>query len=68
MGPVCLLIHAYRYVYHYSLTSVKTMTSNQKRCGVVRSESAERRESGTDERIRKSGIDGVKIGYIWDDK
>ena len=44
------------------------MTSNQKRCGVVRSESAERRESGTDERIRKSGIDGVKIGYIWDDK
>ena len=29
----------------------------------VTSESAERHESSTDERIRTSGIDGLKIGY-----
>ena len=44
------------------------MASNRKRSGVVTSESAERRESVTDERIRNSGIGGMKSGYRWADK
>ena len=46
------------------------MTSNQKRSDVkiVTPESMERHESGVDENIRKSGIDGVKVGYKWEDK
>ena len=43
------------------------MVSMRKHGGVkiVRLDSTEGQESGTDERIRKAGIDGMKIGYRW---
>ena len=46
------------------------MASNRKHGDVktVTSESAERHESGADERIRKRGIDGMNIGYRWEYK
>ena len=81
MPPLNLSIQLYSYNYASCLSDplsllerpplqsnrANIITLGRKRCDIkiVGSERAERQESGTNDRIRKLGINGMKIGYRW---